>query len=198
MKLYRPATVLVGIMFVLIGGLTRLGEPDHVYDNEANRMVLHGSIGETLRYGESTITVDRLKFARAYLSSENDEEAVDTSGIYAVVEYDTVRGTEAVPNTQLQLVTDAGTVYATTGDTYGSSLDFAAPGFGVTGAIVFEVNPADLKGLTLKVRSSPLFTVLTQDVAVDLAVPDESVAQRLIDSAAPEYLVPHGVTRVAS
>ncbi|MDX6262336.1 MAG: hypothetical protein QOH84_4024 [Kribbellaceae bacterium] len=198
MRLYRPATVLVGILFVLLGGLTRLAEPDHVYDNESNRTVEHGTIGVPLHYGQSTVKVDRLKFARAYLSSESDEKAVETSGIYAVVEYDTVRGTEEVPNTQLQLATDAGTAYAPISDTYGSSLDFAAPGFGVTGAVVFEVNPADLAGLTLKVRSSPLFTVLTQDLAVDLAVPDEEIAQRLVDQAAPEYLIPHPVTRVAS
>lgn len=198
MKLYRPATVLVGIMFVLLGGLTRLAEPDHVYDDEANRTVRHGTIGEPLRYGESTVRVDRLKFARAYLSNESDEKAVETKGVYAVVEYDTVRGTEDVLNTSLELATDAGTAYAPISDTYGSSLDFAAPGFGVTGAVVFEVNPADLAGLTLKVRSGPLFTVLTQDLAFDLAVPDETVAQRLVDRAAPEYLIPHPVTRVAS
>ena len=30
MKLYRPATVLVGVLFVLLGGLTRLADPDQV------------------------------------------------------------------------------------------------------------------------------------------------------------------------
>jgi hypothetical protein len=198
MRLYRPATVLVGVMFVLLGGLTRLAEPDHVYDDESNRTVRQGTIGEPLRFGDSAVEVDRLKFARAYLSNESDEKAVESSGVYAAVEYDTVRGTEDVPNTQLELVTDAGTAYAPISDTYGSSLDFADPGFGVTGVVVFEVNPADLAGLTLKVRSSPLFTVLTQDLAFDLAVPDEAVAQRVVDQAVPEYLIPHPVTRVAS
>jgi hypothetical protein len=197
MRLYRPATVLVGVMFVLLGGLTRLAEPDHVYD-EANREVVRGTIGQALPYNGSTITVNRVKFAHAYLAGESDEKAVETTGIYVAVEYDTVRGTDEPLSPTPQLLTDEGTVYAPIGDTNGSHLDFAEPGFGVNGALVFEVNPADVKGLTLKIRSTPLFTVLTRDVAVDLGVPDETIGQRLIDAAAPEYLIPRGVKRVAS
>jgi hypothetical protein len=190
--------VLVGIMFVLLGGLTRLAEPDHVYDNESNRIVVRGTIGEALHYGKSTVTVDRVKFARAYLSSDSDEKTVETAGIFVAVEYDTVRGTPEVLSPSLQLTTDEGTVYVPVSDSYGNDLEFAEPGFGVTGAVLFEVNPADLKGLTFKVRSGPIFTILTQDIAVDLGVPDEKIAQRLIDAAAPEYLIPHSVQRVAS
>jgi hypothetical protein len=197
MKLYRPATVLVGIMFVLLGGLTRLAEPDHVYD-EANRDVVSGTIGQPLPYNGSTITVNRVKFAHAYLSGDSDEKAVETTGIYVAVEYDTVRGTQEPLSPSPQLLTDEGTVYAPIGDTNGDHLDFAEPGFGVNGVLVFEVNPADVKGLTLKIRSTPLYTVLTRDVAVDLGVPDETVAQRMIDAAAPEYLIPRAVKRVAS
>jgi hypothetical protein len=197
MKLYRPATILVGIMFVLLGGLTRLGEPDHVYE-EANRDIVRGTIGQPLPYNGSTVTVDRVKFAHAYLSGDSDEKAVETTGIYVAVEYDTVRGTQEPLSPSPQLLTDEGTVYAPIGDTNGDHLDFAEPGFGVNGVLVFEVNPADVKGLTLKIRSTPLYTVLTRDVAVDLGVPDETVAQRMIDAAAPEYLIPRAVKRVAS
>lgn len=65
-------------------------------------------------------------------------------------------------------------------------------------AVVFEVNPADVKGLTLRVRTGPFFNVLTQDVAVDLGVPDDKVAKQLMDAATPEYLLPRGVKRVAA
>ena len=34
MKLYRPATVLVGVLFVLLGGLTRLADAGPGYDDE--------------------------------------------------------------------------------------------------------------------------------------------------------------------
>ena len=64
---------------------------------------------------------------------------------------------------------------------------------------MFEVNPDRREG-THPARSAarPFFTVLTQDVAVDLGVPDDKVAQQLMDQATPEYLIPRGVNRVAS
>ena len=67
MKLYRPATVLVGVLFVLLGGLTRLATPEQVFE-EQNLEVVHGTIGEPLKYGgDSTVTVTRMKFAKAVL-----------------------------------------------------------------------------------------------------------------------------------
>ncbi|NEA33338.1 hypothetical protein [Streptomyces sp. SID13031] len=198
MKLYRPATVLVGILFVLLGGLTRLADPANVYD-DATRVVKHGTIGEALPFGGSTVAVDRVKFARSYLSDEgSDSKSIESGGIFVAIEYDTVQGTEPTPGRELQLSTNEGTVYEPISDTYGSQLDFAAPGFGVTGAVLFEVNPADVEELTLRVRTSQLYNVLAQDVTVDLGIPDEKIAQRLIDAAAPEYLIPRSITRVAS
>lgn len=197
MKLYRPATVLVGILFVLLGGLTRLGDPEHVYD-DPTRTVVRGTIGEALEFNGSTVTVDRVKFARAYLTGDSGEKPVETSGIYVAIEYDTVRGTKDVPSPTVKLITDGDTVYDAIGETWGGDVDFADPGFGIKGAVVFEVNPADLSGLTLQIRTTPFFNVLSQDVAVDLAIPDEKIAQQLIDRAAPEYLIPHGTKRVAS
>ena len=73
-KLYRPATVLVGMLFVLLGGLTRLAEPDQVYDDETNRVVVKGTIGEALDYSGSTVTVHRMKFARAYLTGDRGRQ----------------------------------------------------------------------------------------------------------------------------
>ncbi|MEV6416991.1 hypothetical protein [Kribbella sp. NPDC051718] len=196
MKLYRPATVLVGILFVLLGGLTRLADPEHVFD-DSSRVVKNGTIGQAIPFGESSVTVDRLKFARAYLPDDSSK-AIESSGIFLAVEYDTVRGTAPTPSTDLRLTTDKGTVYRPISGTYGTALDFAEPGFGVVGAIVFEVNPADVTELTLQIRTSQVITVLAQDVAIDLGIPDQQVAQRLIDAAAAEYLIPKSVTRVAS
>lgn len=197
MKLYRPATVLVGILFVLLGGLPRLAGPDQVYD-ESNRLVVHGTIGEALDYNGSTFTVHRMKFARSYLTGSGDDKTVQSTGIYVAIEYGTVRGTKDVPNPSAQLITDKDTVYVPIAETFASDIDFAEPGFGVDGAVVFEVNPADVKGLTLQLRGTPLFNVLTQDVAVDLGVPDDKIGQQLIDAATPEYLIPRSVKRVAS
>ncbi|WP_020386714.1 hypothetical protein [Kribbella catacumbae] len=197
MKLYRPATVLVGILFVLLGGLTRLAGPDQVFE-EDNRVVKRGTIGQAVPYGDSTVTVHRMKFARAYLTGETGKKAVETSGIYVALEYGTVQGTQDISSPNGQLTTDKGTVYLPIAETYGSDIDFPAPGFGVIGSIIFEVNPADLKGLTLKVSNLQLFNVMGQDVAIDLGVPDEKIAQQQIDAATPEYLIAKSITRVAS
>jgi hypothetical protein len=198
MKLYRPATVLVGVLFVLLGGLTRLADPDHVFD-DSSRVVKHGTIGQSVPFGESSVTVDRLKFARAYLPDDSsDSKAIESNGIFVALEYDTVQGTAPTPSRELKLTTDKGTEYRPISGTYGTQLDFGEPGFGVVGAVVFEVNPADVTDLTLQVKTSQLFNVLAQDVAIDLGIPDEQVAQRLVDAAAPEYLIPKSVTRVAS
>jgi hypothetical protein len=197
-KLYRPATVLVGILFVLLGGLTRLAEPDQVFDDESNRVVVKGTIGEPLDFNGSTITVHRIKFARAYLSGSSADKAVPSSGIYVAVEYSTERGTTEVHSPNAELVTDAGTKYVPIGETWGSNISFAEPGFAVDSGVVFEVNPADVVGLTLRARTTPFFNVLTQDVAVDLGIPDEQAAKQLIDAATPEYLLPRPAKRVAS
>lgn len=198
MKLYRPATVLVGILFVLLGGLTRLADPSDVYD-DSSRVIKHGTIGEALPLGDSTVTVDRVKFARSYLSDEDsDSKPIESTGIFLAIEYDTVRGTQPTTNRDLQLSTKDGTLYEPISSTYGSELNFAAPGFGVTGTVMFEVNPADVEELTFHVSSNQLFNVLAQDLTFDLGIPDEKIAQRMIDTAAPEYLIPKSITRVAS
>jgi hypothetical protein len=198
MKLYRPATVLVGILFVLLGGLTRLADPEHVFDDDS-RVVKHGSIGQAIPFGESSVSVDRVRFAKAYLPDDSSgSKAIEASGIFVALEYDTVQGTAPTAGRDLTLTTDKGTVYQPISGTYGTQLDFAEPGFGVVGAVVFEVNPADVTDLTLQVKTSQLFNVLAQDIAVDLGIPDEQIAQRLVDAAAAEYLIPKSVRRVAS
>jgi hypothetical protein len=65
-KLYRPATIVVGVLFVLIGGLTRLGTPEHVYEKQ-NMEVVHGTIGQALKYSgsDSTVKITVLLYAPA-------------------------------------------------------------------------------------------------------------------------------------
>jgi hypothetical protein len=195
-KLYRPATVLVGILFVLLGGLARLADPDQVYE-DTTRQVVHGTIGQDLKLANSTVTVTRIKFAKSYFADEDDDKPIETNGVFVAVEYDTLRGTDEPGSNTAKLTADGGSVYVPVGGSIGQGVDFAEPGFGKTGVLMFEVNPADLQGLTLKIAPVQFFTVLAQDVAVDLGVPDDQVAARLVQRAGAEYSLPKSVTWVA-
>jgi hypothetical protein len=200
-KLYRPATVLVGVLFVLLGGLTRLATPDQLFE-EQNMQVVRGTIGEPLKYGggDSTVTITRMKFAKGILddSGNDDDKPIETNGVFVALEWDTVRGIEKPGNFGVTLRADGGGVYQSVGSMTDSSLDFPEPGFARTGAIVFEVNPTDLKGLTLQIRPTQFYNVLNSAVQVDLGIPSEEVAQQLVDGADAQYVVQSAVTRVAS
>lgn len=201
MKLYRPATVAIGLLFVLLGGLTRLATPENVYD-EQNLKVVHGTIGEVLPYAgtDSTVKVTRMKFARAVLDSSDseDEKPLETNGVYVAVEWDTVRNGKRPDTFYPTLITEGGSAYQDLNGLSNSSLDFPDAGFARTGTVVFEVNPADLKGLTLRLRPSMLFNVYNTEVQVDLGIPTEEIAQQMVDGADPQYVVERAVTRVAS
>lgn len=203
MKLYRPATILVGVLFVLLGGVTRLAAPDQVYE-EQNIKIVHGTIGEPLDYtgSGSTVQITRMKFAQSVIDAsdadDEDEKPLETNGIYVALEWDTVRGTKKPDNVNASLLADGGSVYAPISGVTSSSLDFADAGFAKTGAIVFEVNPADLTNLTLRLHPTMLFNVYNSDIQVDLGIPTEEIAQKMVDDAAPQYVVPRPVTRVAS
>lgn len=201
MKLYRPATIVVGVLFVLLGGLTRLATPDQVYDKQ-NMEIVKGTIGEALDYGDSgsTIKVTRMKFAQSVLDAgaSDDDKPIETNGVYVALEWDSVRGVKKPDNIIPTLVADGGSVYEPIDGVNNSSLDIPDAGFARTGAIVFEVNPSDLKDLTLRLRPTMLFNVLGSEIHVDLGIPTEAIAQKLIDDAAPQYVVPEQVTRVAS
>jgi len=197
MKLYRPATILVGVLFILLGGLTRLATPEQVYD-EQNMKAVRGTVGEVLQYGggDSTVKVTRMKFAKAIV--ENDEDKpIETNGVFVAIEWDTVRGSEKPNNIKATLTADGGTVYAPIGLT-NSGMDFPEAGFGKTGAVIFEVNPSDLKDLTLNVRPTMFFNTYNSYVLVDLGIPGDDIAQRMVDEAAAQYVLPRPVVRVAS
>jgi hypothetical protein len=200
-KLYRPATILVGILFVLLGGLTRLATPDHVYDQQ-NIKVEHGTIGEALDYtgSGSTVKVTRIKFARAVLDSSASEgqKPIDTNGIYVAIEWDTVRGDRKPDGIEATLLADGGSVYQPVEGLNNSNLDFPNAGYARIGTIVFEVNPTDMKNLTLRLHSMMLFNTYNSEIQVNLGIPTEAIAQQMIDTAAPQYVVENAITRVAS
>jgi hypothetical protein len=92
---------------------------------------------------------------------------------------------------------DGGSVYEPVSEVIGDSVSFPQPGFAQTGAFVFEVNPADVAGLTFYLKTTQFFNSLAQDLSIDLALPSEEIAQRSIDGAADEYVMPDETTRVA-
>jgi hypothetical protein len=201
-KLYRPATVAVGVLFVLLGGLTRLATPEQVFE-EQNMIAVSGTIGESLKYAgtDSTVTVTRMKFAKTVVEEDSGDgdKPLETNGVYVALEWDTVRGVKKPDNIAATLTADGGTVYAPIEGPSDSGIDFPTAGFAKTGAVVFEVNPTDLKGLTLNVRpSGMLFNVLNSYVEVDLGIPSEDIAQQLVDGAEEQYVLQEPVTRVAS
>jgi hypothetical protein len=200
-KLYRPATILVGILFVLLGGLTRLATPEHVYDQQ-NIKIEHGTIGQALDYtgSGSTVKVTRIKFSRTVLDSSagDGDKPIDTNGIYVAIEWDAIRGDRKPDSIEPTLVADGGSVYEPAEGLNNSNMDFPNAGYARTGTIVFEVNPTDMKNLTLRLHSMMLFNVYNTEIQVDLGIPTEAIAQHMIDTAAPQYIVEDAVTRVAS
>ncbi|TDO54894.1 hypothetical protein EV643_101685 [Kribbella sp. VKM Ac-2527] len=196
MKLYRPATVVIGVIFVLLGGLTRLGEPEQVFDKQ-DRVVTSGTIGEELEYGDSKLTITRMRFVKSFQADESDDKMVQTKGIFVAIEYDAVRGGKDPGTNSVMLRADGGSVYEPVTEVIGDSVSFPEPGFAQTGAFVFEVNPADVTGLTFYLKRTQFFNSLAQDLSIDLAVPSEEIAQRSIDGAADEYVMPDETTRVA-
>jgi hypothetical protein len=199
-KLYRPATILVGVLFVLLGGVTRLAAPDQVYD-EQNIKVIHGTIGQALDYAGSgsTMKVTRIKFARSVIdSSDSDKKPLETNGIYLAIEWDAVRGAKKPDNINATLLADGGSVYEPIEGLSNSGIDFPDAGFAKTGTVVFELNPADITNLTLRLKPTMIFNYYNSDIEVDLGVPTDAIAQQMVDTAAPQYIVGNAVTRVAS
>jgi hypothetical protein len=202
MKLYRPATILVGLLFVLLGGIVRLASSDNIYHDTPNLAIVSGQIGQSLQYAGSgsTLKVTRIEFARKILSAtaSDDDKPVDTNGIYVAVEWDAVRGVTKPDSFTPTLTTDSGSVYQEVSDPTQSGIDFPDAGFARTGAVVFEANPADLKGLTLRLKPSMFFNVYNSEIRVDLGIPTEAIAQQMVDGAKDQYVVNDAVTRVAS
>ncbi|MFI5734530.1 hypothetical protein ACIA49_30730 [Kribbella sp. NPDC051587] len=199
MKLYRPATILVGVLFVLIGGLTRLATPDHVFD-EQNIEISKGTIGQPLRFGkEASLTIVRMQLAKSVLdaNSSSDDKPIETNGVFVALEWESTAGVEKPDSPLPSLTSNGDATYAPIGLTY-SGIEFGAAGFTTSGAIVFEVDPTQLEGLTLNVKPQQFWNVLNRKVSVDLGIPGPESAQRLLDGAVAQYVLPKQDVRVAS
>lgn len=198
MKLYRPATVFVGILFVLLGGLARLIDIDQVYD-DSSRVTVHGTIGPKIPFGDSSLTVTRMRFVKTFLEHEDDDKPIQTDGVFVAIEYDAVRGTGDPGSNNVTVTADGGTVYEPVAQSASSGVNFPQPGFAESGAFLFELNTSDIKGLTLKLHTVQLFNgVPARDISVDLAVPSDAIAKQLVEKAADQYVLPHRTSRVAS
>jgi hypothetical protein len=198
-KLYRPATVLVGILFVLLGGLTRLATPEHVFD-EQNMMVSKGTIGQPVGFGrEATLTVVRMQLAKSILdhNSSSDDKPIETNGVFVALEWESTRGVSDPDRPSPTLISDGDSVFEPVGLTY-SGIEFGDAGFTNAGTIVFEVDPAELEGLTLDVRPSQFWNVLNRKASIDLGIPGADTAQQLLDSAVDLYTIPEPNVRVTS
>ncbi|TDD46860.1 hypothetical protein E1263_35730 [Kribbella antibiotica] len=199
MKLYRPATIAVGVLFVLIGGLTRLATPDQVFE-EQNMEISKGTIGQPLQFGQdASLTIVRMQLAKSVLdaNSSTDEKPIETNGVFVALEWESTAGAGKPDRPDPTLTSDGDAVFTPVGLTY-SGIEFGAAGFTNAGAIVFEVDPAQLEGLTLDVQPSQLWNVLNRKVSVDLGIPGAASAQMLLDTAVDQYVLPERDVRVAS
>lgn len=198
MRLYRPVTVLVGVLFVVAGGLVRLADPDKVYD-EPNRDRVQVTIGQQFPVDGSAVEVKRIRFARTFLKdADTGGEPATTDGVFLAVELEAIRGPGDAPRLEATLRSAEDTQYRPLTQIINTAVDFPDPGFARSFALVYEVNPTDVAGLTLDLQATSLWTVLVTDYAVDLGLPDEKTADDLIDRAAQTYVLPETVTRAAS
>ena len=194
MRLYRPATVLVGVALVIVAGLIRLAEPEERVE-DVSRYALHGVIGEPLRGKDFTLTVTRVKFARVVDPNPNDDDTkaapddrpIKTNGIFVTVEYQMEGRHETGSAGDASLKADGGSVYVPINKAIRSQLNIPQPGFAESSSLVFEANPDDLVGLTLWAKKLHVLSTLTEDYAIDLGVPDEAVVKDMIEHAEKSY-----------
>jgi hypothetical protein len=194
-KLYRPVTVLVGIVLVIIAGLIRLGEPEEVLE-DTTRYAVRGKVGQPIEGIDFTLTVTRVKFAREVdpnpddvdSRASDDERPMKTNGIFVTVEYQVEGRHKKGSAGDASLKTDGGSTYVPI-DKFGvsNSVSIPAPGFVLSGSMVFETNPDDLAGLTLWLKKLRGLTVTTEDYAVDLGIKDEAAADDLVSNAERSY-----------
>jgi hypothetical protein len=188
MKVYRPITVTVGIVLVLLAGLVRIGDPERALE-DSTRTVKHARIGEKLSGDDFTLEIHRLRFAReyAYENNTSDERPASTDGVFAVIEYSITGRHKKGDAGSATLRSGNGTTYEPLGVNPRTSLYIPEPGFTESYYLVFEVNPDDLGGLTLRLERSQLFTVLATDYHVDLGISGDDAGRELADKASELY-----------
>jgi hypothetical protein len=204
MRLYRPLTVVVGIVLVILGGLVRLAEPDQVMD-DVTRYATRGTVGEPLVDQDFTLTVTWVKLAESVDPKPDDDDdtaneadrPIATDGIFVTVEYQIEGRHKKGSAGGATLKTDEGTEYKPINKIIRTQMNIPPPGFVESSSLVFEANPDDLAGLTLWMKELRAIDSLTEDYAVDLAIPDQRVADEMVDSAERSYPLSEPTMRAA-
>jgi hypothetical protein len=200
-KTYRPTTVIVGVVFVLLGGLLRLADPGEVMDDQTRKLV-HGSIGVPVSDEDFTLTVTRVKLARTVVKNESDDlkDALTTEGVFVAVEFDISGRHQPKTVGALKLETDEGSTYEPFSSPSVTSAASPAAGFTESQTALFEANPEDLAGLTLRITPTQLISYYKINYAIDLGIPSEDIADDLVAKASTrtgqEYVVPRSQLRV--
>lgn len=188
MKVYRPITVTVGVVLVLLAGIVRLGDPERALE-DSTWTVKSAKLGEQLSDEDFTLEVHRLRFAQeyAYENNSSDERPTGTDGVFAVIEYSITGRHQKGTLGTATLHSSSGTVYESLDVNPRTSIYIPEPGFTETYYLVFEVNPDDLAGLRLRMRPLRMFTVLGTIYEVDLSLTDAAAGRELADKAAERY-----------
>jgi hypothetical protein len=196
MRLYRPVTVLVGVLFVLAGGLVRLAMPEELLDDPFRKPV-RAAIGEPIVQDGFTFSVVRVRAAQALVENPNStaEEPLRTNGIFLTVEYQVEGRRQKDSVGEASVKSGSGVTYRPVRTVTGS-VNIPPPGFTESDAVIFEVNPDDMAGLTLHVQQLAFFTVTNNEYIVDLGIPTDEAGRQMVERAAKEYVTPDATRRV--
>jgi hypothetical protein len=203
-KIYRPSTILVGVLLVITAGLVRLALPEQVMEDKT-RYAVRGTVGQPVHGKDFTLTVTRVKLARTIdpepddVDSEADDEdkPMETNGTFVTVEYDIVGRRQKGGAGSATLKTDEDTEYVPIPSIIRSSVGVPAPGFVESSFLVFEANPDDLAGLTMWLKELRGITTTAEDYAVDLGIPNQAVADEMVRNAEQTYPLKEPTTRAA-
>ncbi len=204
MKLYRPSTILVGVLLIIAAGLIRLALPEQVLEDKT-RYAVRGTVGQPVDGKDFTLTVTRVKLARTIdpnpgdddSEAEDDDKPIETNGIFVTVEYDVVGRREKGAAGSATLKTDEDSEYIPIPRIIRSNVGTPAPGFIESSFLVFEANPEDLAGLTMWLKELRGITTTAEDYAIDLGIPNQAVADEMVRTAEQSYPLTDPKTRAA-
>jgi hypothetical protein len=194
-KLYRPVTILVGVVLVLLSGIARLGEPKQVMD-DVTWITKHGSMNQPLKGTDFALTVVQARAYKKYDPRPDDDDAEakpddkprKSDGVFIAVNFE-VEGSQSEGSAgDATLRSDSGTVYVPLNKLIHTLVDIPAPGFVENQDLLFEVNPADLAGLTFNVRQGRVITTTAEQYEIDLGLPDQATADEFVARAGKMYV----------
>jgi len=202
-RLYRPVTVLVGVVLVLMSGIARLGEPKQVMD-DVTWVTKRGTMNQPLQAKDCTITVVRVSAYRGYDprpdDTDDDADPEDkprkTDGVFVLVTFEVEGRHQKGSAGSATLQSDSGAVYEPVSKLIRSTVDIPPPGFVQTTDLLFEVNPADLAGLTFRVRVGRVITTTAEEYVFDLGLPDQAAADEFTGRAAKMYYDQDPIVRI--